>query len=63
MRHMAKSSTRLRSVEMRPCVVFTTSGKKQMRNVMIVTLLRPAPTQMTSIGANTITGVICKIIR
>jgi hypothetical protein len=36
---------------MRPWVVLTTIGKKQIRKVMIVTLFRPGPTQRMRIGA------------
>jgi hypothetical protein len=61
--HIRKKSTRLRSVEMRPWVVLTTIGKKQIRNVMIVTLFSPGPTHRMRIGAMTMIGVICRIIR
>src|ERR1700690_3286150 len=41
--HMRKKSTRFRSVDMRPWVVLTTIGKKQIRNVITVRLLSPGP--------------------
>ena len=50
-------------MEIRPCVVLTTMGKKQIRNVMMVTLLSPGPTQRMRMGAITMIGVICRIIR
>jgi FlaA1/EpsC-like NDP-sugar epimerase len=57
------SHVQLRSVEIRPCVVLTTRGKKQIRNVMIVTLTIPAPAQRIRMGAMTMMGVSWRIIR
>lgn len=60
---MRKRSTRLRSVETSPWVVFTTSGKKQMRNVMMTTLFSPGPTHRMRMGASTMMGVSCSTIK
>ena len=56
-RPMRKRSTRSLSVETRPWVVFTTSGKKLMRKVMMMTLLSPGPTQSMRMGAKMMMGV------
>jgi len=43
-------------------VVFTTKGKKLIRNVMMTTLGSPGPAQRMRMGASTMIGVSCSAI-
>ena len=57
--YIRNKSTTGASADNNPWVVFTTIGKKLMRNVTVMMPGRPGPAHNTMIGASTMTGVIC----
>jgi hypothetical protein len=46
---------------MKPIVVFATTGKNPIMNVIATMLGSPWPSQRTKTGARIVTGIICRM--